>query len=288
MKQYLNLLEKVLKEGDFKDDRTKVGTISYFSLQTRYNLEKELPIVTTKEVNFKAILHELLWFIKGDTNIRYLVLNDVSIWNAWPYENFKKSIDYKNQTISEFVELIKKDAQFAEKYGDLGPVYGKQWRNFNGKDQLKDALKLLQENPNSRRIIISAWNPNDVDKMLLPPCHAFFQFYILDGKLSCQLYQRSADLFLGVPFNITSYSILTILIAHHLGLEAKEFIHVLGDAHIYKNHIEQVKSQLKREPYNLPQLKIKNRYKNIEDYSFDDFELSDYSHHPKIIGKVAV
>lgn len=288
MEQYLNLLEKVLNEGNFKDDRTKVGTISYFSLQTRYNLENGLPIITTKEINFKAILHELLWFIKGDTNIRYLVLNDISIWNAWPFENFKKSIDYKNESIDQFIELIKKDSKFAQKYGDLGPVYGKQWRNFNGKDQLKDALKLLKENPNSRRIIISAWNPNDVDKMLLPPCHAFFQFYILDGKLSCQLYQRSADLFLGVPFNITSYSILTILIAHHLGLEAKEFIHVLGDAHIYKNHIEQVKSQLERKPYNLPQLKIKNKYQNIEDYNFSDFELLNYNHHPKIKGKVAV
>ncbi|CRX37250.1 / thyA2 / Thymidylate synthase 2 /:122343 Forward [Candidatus Hepatoplasma crinochetorum] len=288
MEQYLNLLKKILNEGDFKDDRTQIGTISYFSLQTRYNLQNGLPIITTKEVNFKAILHELLWFLKGDTNIRYLVLNDVSIWNAWPFENFKKSSDYKNQDINQFAELIKNDSEFAKKYGDLGPVYGKQWRNFNGKDQLKEALKLLKENPNSRRIIISAWNPNDVDKMLLPPCHAFFQFYILNGKLSCQLYQRSADLFLGVPFNITSYSILTILIAHHLGLEAKEFVHVLGDAHIYKNHIEQVKSQLKRKPYNLPQLKIKKRYQNIDDYSFDDFELLNYNHHPKIIGKVAV
>ncbi|AHK22230.1 Thymidylate synthase 2 [Candidatus Hepatoplasma crinochetorum Av] len=288
MKQYLDLLQKVLKEGNKKEDRTGVGTISYFATQTRYNLENNLPIITTKEVNFKAILHELLWFIKGDTNIRYLVLNDVSIWNDWPYQNFKNSKDYKNETMSDFVNLIKKDLNFAKKYGNLGPVYGKQWRDFDGKDQLKEALKLLKENPNSRRIIISAWNPNDVDKMLLPPCHAFFQFYVIDGKLSCQLYQRSADLFLGVPFNITSYSILTILIAHHLGLKAKEFIHTLGDFHIYKNHIEQVKLQIERNPYPLPKLKIKNKYQNLEDYNFSDFELINYKHHSKIVGKVAV
>ncbi|BDV03388.1 MAG: thymidylate synthase [Candidatus Hepatoplasma scabrum] len=288
MEKYLNLLQDVLQNGTFKDDRTKVGTISSFGLQTKYNLENGLPIVTTKQINFAAILHELLWFIKGDTNIRYLVLNGVNIWNEWPYQNFKKSEDYKNETIEEFIALIKKDVAFANKYGDLGPVYGKQWRNFNGKDQLQEALKLLQNDPNSRRIIISAWNPNEISQMLLPPCHAFFQFYVSDRKLSCQLYQRSADLFLGVPFNITSYSILTILIAHHLGLKAKEFVHTLGDAHIYQNHFEQVKLQITRKPYNLPKLKIKNRYKNIEDYNFSDFELIDYKHHQKIVGKVAV
>ena len=288
MKQYLDLCKDILKNGTKREDRTGVGTISMFGTQTRYDLSKGFPILTSKKVNFNAILHELLWFLKGDTNIKYLVDNGVNIWNDWPYKKFMKSKEYKNETLVEFISKIKESKSFANKYGDLGPVYGKQWRDFNGVDQIKNVIKELEINPNSRRHIVSAWNPKEVESMLLPPCHSLFQFYVEDGKLSTQLYQRSADVFLGVPFNIASYSILNMLIAHHLNFENGEFIHVTGDTHIYSNHIEQINKQLKRKTRKLPTLVINERRKNIWDYKFEDFELKNYDPHPPIKGKVAV
>ncbi len=288
MKQYLDLCKDILENGTKKEDRTGTGTISLFGTQTRYDISNKLPLLTTKKVNFNAILHELLWFIKGDTNIKYLVDNNVNIWNEWPYESFKKTKHYNGETQEEFIYKIKNNNEFAMKYGNLGPVYGKQWRDFMGVDQLNKVIDSIKNNPNSRRHIVSAWNPNEVDDMLLPPCHSLFQFYVIDNKLSIQLYQRSADVFLGVPFNIASYSILNMLIAHHLGLENGEFIHTTGDTHIYLNHLEQINEQLNRNTKELPTLKIKVRRKNIDDYVFDDFELIDYDSHPPIKGKVAV
>lgn len=288
MEQYLNLCKYILENGVKKEDRTNIGTLSIFGTQTRYNLEDGFPILTTKKVNFSAILHELLWFIKGDTNIKYLVDNNVSIWNEWPYQNFKKNINYKGETLEEFIQKIREDNNFAKKYGNLGPIYGKQWRNFLGIDQLKNIIDELKKNPNSRRHIISAWNPQEVNEMLLPPCHTLFQFYISQNKLSCQLYQRSADVFLGVPFNIASYSTLLLIFADHLNLKVGEFIHTTGDTHIYLNHIEQVKKQLLRKPKKLPKLQIKNKKESIFDYVFEDFELIDYKYDPPIKAKVAV
>lgn len=288
MKQYLDLVKNVLKNGQEKQDRTKTGTISLFGTQTRYPLNNGLPLLTTKKVNFNAILHELLWFLKGDTNIKYLVENNVNIWNEWPYIEFKKSNEYNNETLEEFVDLIKKDKIFALKFGDLGPVYGKQWRNFLGVDQIKKLVEQIKENPDSRRHIVSAWNPLEIDDMLLPPCHSLFQMYVINNTLSTQLYQRSADLFLGVPFNIASYSILNMMIAHHLDLKNGEFIHTTGDTHIYLNHIDQIKLQLTRDEKDLPKLIIKTKRKNIWDYKFTDFELVGYDPHPFIKAKVAV
>lgn len=288
MKQYKKLLKHVLKNGELRDNRTDTRTISLFGTQTRYPLTNGFPLLTTKKTNFDAIVHELLWFIKGDTNIKYLVDNNVNIWNEWPYENFKKSKDFKGESLQEFIEKIKKSKEFAKKYGDLGPVYGKQWRNFNGIDQIKKLLKEIKNNPNSRRLIVSAWNPCDVDKMMLPPCHSFFQFYVNNGKLSCQLYQRSADLFLGVPFNIASYSLLVYLIARECDLEPYEFIHTIGDCHIYENHIEQVKIQLKRKEKKLPTLWLNPNVKNVLDFKFEDIKIENYDHHPFIKAKVAV
>ncbi|BDU67433.1 MAG: thymidylate synthase [Candidatus Tyloplasma litorale] len=288
MREYLNLAKNVLDNGIEKKDRTKVGTISIFGTQTRYDLEKGFPLLTTKKVNFNAILHELLWFLKGDTNIEYLVKNNVNIWNEWPYEKFKKSKYYNGESLLEFIQKIKENPDFAKMHGDLGPVYGKQWRNFLGVDQINNVISSIKNDPNSRRHIVSAWNPTEVDSMLLPPCHSLFQFYVINNKLSLQLYQRSADLFLGVPFNIASYSILNMLVAHHLGMENGEFIHTTGDTHIYLNHIDQIKEQLSRTPRKLPKLIIKNKKENIWDYTFEDFELQDYNPHPIIKGKVAV
>lgn len=287
MKQYLELLKFVKENGQFKENRTGINTYSYFGLQTRYPLNNGFPLLTTKKVNFNAVLHELLWFISGDTNIKYLVDNNVKIWNEWPYDSYKKSKHFKNETIDEFINKIKNDKKFAKKWGNLGPVYGKQWRDFNGVDQLKKVIKSIKENPNSRRLIVSAWNPNQVDDMLLPPCHSLFQFYVIDNKLSCQLYQRSADLFLGVPFNIASYSLLTMMIADECGLEYGEFIHTIGDAHIYENHLSQVETQLARNPKTLPKLIIKKK-PSIFDYTFSDFELVDYNPDPFIKADVAV
>lgn len=293
MRQYLDLLEKIKNEGHVKDDRTGVGTISYFGYQMRFNLQEGFPVLTTKKVHLRSIIHELLWFIEGDTNIRYLVQNNVRIWNEWPYETFKKSKDFHGETIEEFVEKIKNDDAFANKYGNLGPVYGEQWRGFRGPDglsvdQLAKVINEIKNNPNSRRLIVNAWNPTLIDKMALPPCHALFQFYVCDNKLSCMLYQRSADVFLGVPFNIASYSLLTMMIADICGLELGEFIHTLGDAHIYSNHIDQVNLQLSRTPRKLPKMIIKNHHQDISEYVYEDFELVGYDPYPAIKAEVAV
>lgn len=264
MKQYLELLKYVMENGVDKTDRTGIGTRSVFGCQTRYNLNDGFPLVTTKKCHLRSIIHELLWFLKGDTNIKYLKDNNVSIWDEWADEN-----------------------------GDLGPVYGKQWRHWQAPDgrvidQIANVVEQIKKNPNSRRLIVSAWNPADVDKMALPPCHTLFQFYVSNGKLSCQLYQRSADLFLGVPFNISSYSLLTMMIAQVCGLGVGDFVHTTGDTHIYSNHFEQVKLQLSREPFALPTMKINKSVKNIFDFHFDDFELRNYQCHSAIKAPVAV
>ncbi len=277
MKQYLDLLRHVRENGTFKGDRTGTGTYSVFGYQMRFDLSEGFPLVTTKKIHFKSVVHELLWFLKGDTNTQYLKDNGVRIWDEWADEN-----------------------------GDLGPVYGFQWRNWpnaNGAsvDQVKQVVEQLKSNPNSRRIIISAWNPSDLPdetispqqnvkegRMALAPCHAFFQFYVSDGKLSCQLYQRSADIFLGVPFNIASYALLTLMLAQVCDLEPGDFVHTLGDAHLYTNHQEQVELQLSRDPLPLPQMKLNPEIKDIFDFTFDDFELVDYQHHEHIKGIVAV
>ncbi len=292
MKQYQDFIKFILEKGSQKDDRTATGTISCFGYQMRFNLSEGFPLLTTKKIHLKSIIHELLWFIKGDTNIRYLVLNDVKIWNDWPYATFQKSKDYDNETMDQFIDKIKNDEQFALKYGDLGPVYGKQWRGFEGKERIVDQLKWvideIKRNPNSRRLIVNSWNAALIDKMALPPCHAMFQFYVNDNKLSCQLYQRSADAFLGVPFNIASYALLTMMIAKITGLEPGEFIHTFGDAHIYLNHLDQINLQLSREPRSLPKMIIKRDVSSIEDFLYEDFELEDYHPYPAIKGKVAV
>ena len=288
MVEYLNLLKNVLKNGTKKKDRTGIGTISLFGTQTKYDLKKGFPLITTKKTHFKSIFYELLWFIKGETNIKYLVDNDVRIWNEWPYEVFKKSSAFNGETIGEFAKKIKNSNAFAKKHGDLGPVYGKQWRNFNGVDQLKDVIKNIKKNSLSRRLIISAWNPPEIKKMLLPPCHTFIQFYVKDYKLSTLLYQRSADVFLGVPFNIASYALLTHLIAQVTGLEVNEFIHTTGDTHVYLNHIEQINEQLKRKPRPLPKLKLNEKIDNILDFTYDDIVIENYDPYPLIKGKVAI
>lgn len=292
MKQYLDLCKKVLECGHYKNDRTKTGTISYFGAQMRFDLSEGFPLLTTKRVHLKSIIYELLWFIKGDTNIKYLVDHDVRIWNEWPFEKYRNSSDYQNETIEEFVEKIKNDNIFAQKYGDLGPVYGKQWRHFGNDDdfvdQFKQVIEEIKKNPDSRRLIVCAWNPLEVSQMALPPCHSLFQFYVNDGKLSCMLYQRSADLFLGVPFNIASYALLTMMVAKVCHLEVGEFIHTLGDAHLYSNHLEQIHRQLTRTPRKLPKMMIHRNTDNIEDFVFEDFELVDYNPYKGIKGKVAV
>jgi thymidylate synthase len=264
MKQYLDLLQHVLDNGTKKGDRTGTGTISTFGHQTRYDLSEGFPMVTTKKLHYKSIVHELLWFLKGDTNIQYLKENGVRIWDEWADEN-----------------------------GDLGPVYGYQWRSWptpNGKsiDQISNVISSIKNNPDSRRHMVSAWNPALVDDMALPPCHTMFQFYVADGKLSCQLYQRSADSFLGVPFNIASYALLTMMMAQVTGLQAGEFIHTFGDLHIYDNHLEQVELQLSREPKPLPTLKMNPEITDLFDFTFEDFELIGYESHPHIKGVVAV
>ena len=288
MKQYLDMCRFILENGKLKTDRTGTGTISYFGYQARYDLEEGFPLLTTKKVHLKSIIHELLWFISGDTNIKYLVDNDVRIWNEWPYEAYKKSDEYQGEDLKEFAVKIKEDAEFAKKWGNLGPVYGKQWRDFGGVDQLENLVNDLKNNPDSRRLIISAWNPPLIPQMALPPCHAFMQFYVNEGELSCQLYQRSADIFLGVPFNIASYSLFTMMLAQVCGLKAKWFVHTLGDAHIYTNHIEQVNLQLSRDTRKLPVMKINPEIKSIYDFKYEDFELEGYDPHPLIKGVVAV
>lgn len=290
MKQYLELCKTILEKGTKKEDRTGTGTISYFGYQMRFDLEEGFPLLTTKKVHLKSIIHELLWFISGSTNIKYLVDNNVKIWNEWPYEIYKKSDSYQNETLDEFVEKIKESDEFASKWGELGPVYGKQWRDFNGEgiDQLENLINQIKTNPYSRRHIICAWNPCEVDKMALPPCHSFIQFYVNDGKLSCQLYQRSGDVFLGIPFNIASYALFTMMIAQVTSLKPGVFVHTIGDAHIYLNHIDQVNLQLSREPRELPTMKINPDVKSIYDFKYEDFELENYNPHKGIKGKVAV
>lgn len=289
MKQYLDLCQYVLEKGYKKADRTGTGTVSTFGYQMRFDLQKGFPILTTKKVHFASIVHELLWFIAGDTNIEYLVKNNVRIWNEWPYKKFMESKKYQNETLEEFVEKIKTDHQFALEFGDLGPVYGRQWRNFNGVDQLQELIENLKNNPFSRRHILSAWNPAEIKNMALPPCHTLIQFYVSDDKkLSCQLYQRSADIFLGVPFNIASYALLTIMLAQICGYQLGEFIHTLGDAHIYSNHFSQINEQLNRKPKSLPILVINKNITNLFNFKFEDFKLEQYDPYPLIRGQVAV
>ncbi len=288
MKQYIDLCKTILEKGHKKEDRTGTGTISIFGYQMRFDLNEGFPLLTTKRVHLKSIIHELLWFISGSTNIKYLVDNDVRIWNEWPYKAYTESSEFKGETILEFVQKIKEDEEFAKKWGDLGPVYGKQWRNFDGVDQLKNIIEEIKVNPDSRRLVLSAWNPKDVPSMALPPCHCLVQFYVNDGKLSCQLYQRSADVFLGVPFNIASYSLLTMMIARECNLELGDFVHTLGDAHIYLNHIEQVNKQISRSLRPLPKMTLNPNVKSVFDFKYEDFTLSDYNPHSGIKGKVSV
>ena len=264
MKQYLDLMRHVLKNGEERKDRTGVGTLSVFGYQAHYDLQEGFPLVTTKKLHLRSIIHELLWFLKGDTNIQYLKDNKVRIWDEWADEN-----------------------------GDLGPVYGKQWRRWETKEQIIDQISELVEgikkNPHSRRHIVTAWNPTDIKDMALPPCHTLMQFYVSNnGELSCQLYQRSADIFLGVPFNIASYALLTMMIAQVCGLKPGKFVHTMGDAHLYLNHLTQAQTQLKRKPHPLPQMKLNPEVKDLFDFKFEDFELVDYVAHPHIKGEVAV
>jgi len=264
MKQYLDLLERVLDEGNKKEDRTGTGTISVFGHQMRFDLAEGFPLLTTKKLHLKSIIHELLWFIKGSTNVKYLQDNGVRIWNEWAKED-----------------------------GELGPIYGYQWRSWPDYkkghiDQIQQVIDSIKNNPDSRRHIVSAWNVGDIENMQLPPCHILFQFYVADGKLSCQLYQRSADIFLGVPFNIASYAILTMMVAQVCGLKPGTFVHTLGDAHIYLNHLDQVNLQMTREPLALPQLKINSNRHQIDDFVFEDFELINYESHPHIKGAISI
>jgi len=291
MKQYHDLCRHVLVHGKLRENRTSVKTLTTFGYQMRFDLADGFPLLTTKKVHLKSVIYELLWFLSGETNIKYLVDHGVSIWNEWPYEKYKASNDYQGETIQEYAQKIKNDPAFARIYGELGPVYGSQWRAFESQDKVVDQVSVLIEglkkNPSSRRHIINAWHPAKVDEMALPPCHAFMQFFVEDGKLSCQLYQRSADVFLGVPFNIASYALLTMMIAQVTGYEPGEFVHTLGDTHIYENHIEQVQLQLSREPRPLPTMTIRPRA-SIFDYQYEDFELSGYDPHPAIKGEIAV
>lgn len=264
MRAYLDLLKHILDSGVEKSDRTGTGTLSVFGYQMRFDLQEGFPAVTTKKLHFRSIIHELLWFLKGDTNVKYLQENGVRIWNEWADEN-----------------------------GDLGPIYGKQWRNWEAPDgtnydQIQNALDLIKNNPDSRRIIVNAWNVGELEQMALTPCHNMFQFYVADGKLSCQMYQRSADTFLGVPFNIASYALLTMMMAQVTGLEPGEYVHTFGDAHLYKNHLEQAKLQLNREPKPLPKMKLNPDVRCIEDFTYEDFELVGYDPHPAIKAPIAV
>jgi thymidylate synthase len=301
MKQYLDLMKHIRDEGVKKEDRTGTGTVSVFGYQMRFDLKDSFPLLSTKKVNLDSIIHELLWFISGDTNISYLVKNGVNIWNDWPYQSYLKQTDQEENhpmhskewkgKMKEFIEQIKNDNDFAKVYGDLGPVYGRQWRDFEGVDQLNQVVEDIKSSPDSRRLIVSAWNPKDIPVMVksgLPPCHTLFQFYVSEGRLSCQLYQRSADVFLGVPYNIASYAILTLMIAQVTGLKPGEFIHTLGDAHLYSNHLEQVEEQLAREPFPSPTLSINKDKDTIFDFSISDFELINYKAHPHIPAPIAV
>ncbi len=292
MKQYLDFLKHILENGEEKSDRTGTGTISTFGYQNRYDLSEGFPLLTTKKVFLKGIIHELLWFIKGDTNIKYLVDNNVKIWNDWPYKKYCESSSYQGETMEEFIEKIKSDDEFAKVWGELGKVYGHEWRHFEGegkvKDQLAWVINEIKTNPDSRRLIVNSWHAAYIEEMALPPCHMSYQFYVRDNKLSCMLIQRSADAFLGVPFNIASYALLTMMIAKVCGLGLGEFVHTFGDCHIYKDHLEQVNLQLSRTPRKLPKMIIKRDVKDIDDFKFEDFELVDYNPYPAIKGKVSV
>jgi thymidylate synthase len=309
MEQYLKLLKHILDNGVEKTDRTGIGTISHFGYQMRFDLSKGFPLLTTKKVFIRGIIHELLWFLSGDTNIKYLVENNVHIWDEWPFqtylrennleESFPRYSEQWAEKKKEFIENIKTDSGFAKKWGELGPVYGKQWRRWETKDystidQIAYVINELKSNPDSRRIMVSGWNVGEIQSLIkgqssAPPlCHSLFQFYVSNGKLSCQLYQRSADVFLGVPFNIASYSLLTMMIAQVCNLEVGEFIHTFGDVHIYKNHIEQVKEQLSRDPKPLPLMKLNPNIKDINDFKIEDFTLEGYDPHPAIKAPIAI
>ncbi|OMP65671.1 thymidylate synthase [Domibacillus epiphyticus] len=311
--QYLDLCRDILENGNRKDDRTGTGTISVFGRQMRFNLDDGFPLLTTKRVPFKLIASEMIWFIKGDTNIRYLLQHNNNIWNEWAFKRWVESDEYAgpdmndfgrralkdekfaeqyNEQMESFKQLVLDDETFAAKYGELGDVYGRQWRGWKTSrgetiDQLGDVINMIKKTPDSRRLIVSAWNPEDVPTMALPPCHTMFQFYVADGKLSCQLYQRSGDVFLGIPFNIAGYALLTHLIANECGLEPGEFVHTMGDAHIYTNHLEQVKTQLARDPRPLPQLHL-TKGKPLFDMELSDMTLTGYEPHPTIKAPVAV
>lgn len=309
MKQYLELLEAVKERGTDKSDRTGTGTRSLFGYQLRVDLAEGFPLLTTKKVFLRAITHELLWFLSGSTNIKYLVDNDVHIWDEWPFQTYinKNDLQEKYPMYSdawkkgkeEFINNIKNDSEFAEKWGDLGPVYGKQWIRWEMEDgtkinQIAEVQEMIRTNPDSRRIVVSGWNVGDLQKLIggkisaPPPCHSLFQFYVLDGKLSCQLYQRSADVFLGVPFNIASYALLTMMMAQACDLEVGDFVHTFGDVHIYKNHFAQVDEQLSRKPRKLPTMKINPDVKDIFSFKYEDFELVGYDPYPPIKAPIAV
>ena len=307
--QYLDLLKNILENGTKKEDRTGVGTRSIFGAQMRFDLSKGFPLLTTKKVYLKAIIHELLWFLRGDTNIKYLVDNDVKIWNEWAYSGYLKEVgldgklerysDAWNKGLEDFVNRMKEDDEFAKKYGELGPIYGKQWTSWGTADgreinQVQQAVDLIKNDPTSRRIIVCGWNIGEIEPLVKahhsapPPCHTLFQFMVIDGKLSCQLYQRSADVFLGVPFNIASYALLTMMLAQVTGLEPGEFVHTFGDVHIYNNHVDQVKEQLSREPRPFPKMLISPDVKNIFDFKYEDFEVVGYEPHKAIKAPIAV
>ncbi|MBL1230810.1 thymidylate synthase [Enterococcus sp. BWB1-3] len=313
-KAYLDLGKKILTEGNYKEDRTGTGTKSIFGYQMRFDLSEGFPLLTTKRVPFSLIKSELLWFINGDTNIRYLLEHNNHIWDEWAFERYIKSPEYNGPDMTDFGhrvltdEAFKKsydeqhqhfcknileDSAFAEKFGELGNIYGAQWRHWETKDgsfidQLQSVIEMIKTTPDSRRLIVSAWNPEDVPSMALPPCHTMFQFYVNDGKLSCQLYQRSADVFLGVPFNIASYALLTHLIAHETGLQVGDFVHTLGDAHLYSNHFEQMKEQLSRDIRDAPKLRLNTEKKSVFDFEMEDITLEGYNPHPAIKAPIAV
>ena len=305
MRQYLDLLEDIRDNGQEKSDRTGTGTKSVFGRQMRFDLSDGFPLVTTKKIFMRGIIHELLWFLQGSSNIEYLVRNDVHIWTEWPFKAYLKATDQEvpavgsddwKAKLAEFTDKIKTDHQFALQYGELGPVYGYQWRHWPDRDggeidQISQLIEAIKTTPDSRRLIVSAWNVTDIEEMSksgLPPCHSLFQFYVADGKLSCQLYQRSADTFLGVPFNIASYALLTMMVAQVTGYEPGEFVHTLGDTHIYLNHLDQVNEQLSRQPRPLPTMQLNPEIDNIFDFTIDDFTLEGYDPHPSIKAQIAV
>ncbi len=292
MRPYLDLMQHVLDNGAKKGDRTGTGTLSVFGHQMRFNLSEGFPLLTTKKVFLRGIIHELLWFLAGDTNIKYLVDNKVGIWNEWPHASYIKATG-ENMALEAFIERIRDDEAFAKEWGGIGPGYGYQWRSWPTPDgghidQISQLVNQIKNTPDSRRMLVSAWNVAEVDNMALPPCHTLFQFYVADGKLSCQLYQRSADIFLGVPFNIASYALLTMMIAQVCDLEPGDFVHTLGDAHLYSNHLEQSREQLSRDTFPLPQMKINPEVKDLFAFTIDDFELINYQSHPAIKAPVAV